>query len=165
MFSPDPNAFPNNIVLAVKTQLETMTAMEDVSIFLRPIRKGDPVQCIAVNAAMWTPDENSSEFTGMTGLKGPTINRYLISIQTFNQDMDEQRGLQTQAAMATAVRIKLSRDMDVRVALATLESEEFGFTERFTRSEFLSQRFLSNEIDGQFLFMSNTEFLVETETN
>lgn len=163
MFEPTLG-FPNNVVLALKEQIGTLQG--DVPIFTRPIRRGDPAQAIAITASMWTPDDESFEFIGAQGGQvGPTVGRYLIGIQTFNQDMDEERGLATQSSMATAVRVKLSRDIDVRVALAVLTHTEYGMTERFTRSEFQAQRFLSNEIDGAFYYLSNTEFLVETETH
>lgn len=164
MIEPDADSFPNNIVTALKGELQTIDP--DITILMRPIRKGDPLQCFGITAAAWTPDLNSQEFVGMGGgHTGPTLSQYVVAIQTFNQDMDEERGLAVQAAMATAVRLKLSRDIDVRVALSQLASSNFGYSERFKRSYIQTQRFISNEVSGQFLFLSSTELVVETEVS
>lgn len=153
--------FPNNIVAALKIEFEKVDAQ--VPVLTRPIQKGDPIQCWGIVAALWNPDEESWEFRGDPGLMGPTINQYLIGVQCFNQDMDQERGLSVSARMAGIARNTLSRSTGVRVALAALTSSEFGLTERFRRSSVRGQRFLSNEIDGYFYHLSNLEFLVETE--
>lgn len=164
MIEPDVGSFPNNIVMALKDELQAIDP--EITILTRPIKKGDPLQCFSIVASAWQPDLNSQEFVGMGGgHTGPTLSQYVVSIQTFNQDMDEERGLAVQAAMATAVRLKLSRDIDVRVALAQLASNNFGYSERFTRSYVQTQRFISNEVSGQFLFLSSTELVVETEVS
>ena len=153
--------FPNNIVTVLKEHFEAIDP--DVPVLTRPIQKGDPIQCWGIVAALWTPDEESWEFRGGPVLSGPTINRYLIGVQCFNQDMDQERGLSVSARMAGIARNTLSRSTDVHVALGALTSTEQGFTERFRRSSVQGQRFLSNEIDGYFYHLSNLEFLVETE--
>lgn len=163
MFEPDSGAFPSNIILALKPHIQALDP--DVTILTRPINRSDPVQCFAIFASGWVPDDDSNELRGIGGFTGPTINRYTVAIQSFNQDMDEERGLAVQARMATAVRMKLSRDMDVRVALGALQSSAFDCTERFMRSVFQQQRYLNNEIEGQFLFLSSTELLIETEVS
>lgn len=176
MIDPSEVTFPNNIVMTLKTELQKIdpptydvdgvTLLEaGLTILLRPIRKGDPGQALGITAAMWSPDVDSYEFLGSQGRTGATINTYLIGIQVFVQDSEEARGLQTIATLSGLVRGKLSRDPDVRVALAMLRSTEFGYEERFLKSYIQGQRFLSNEIEGSFYHLSNLELIVETETN
>ena len=153
--------FPNNISAEIKKQI--LRHYPSDTVLLRPIRVGDPIRAWGVVAAIWEPDESSWELRGDSGPSSPTINRYHIGIQSFNQHMDSEEGLATAGAMAGFLRNMLSRDPIVRVALTSLTSTEFGFTERAKRFKVQGQRFVSNEIDGQFLFLTNLEFLVETE--
>lgn len=165
MIEANAAAFPNNIVFALRNRLvaynESINA--EIPVFLRPIRVGDPIQAWGLTASMWDPDEDSWEFGSPKALYTPTLNRYVVGVQTFNQDMDSERGLQVAATMAGVARNLLSRDTDIRVAFASLTSTEFGFTERVTRHRILGQRFLSNEIEGKFYHLTNLEFHVETE--
>jgi len=157
----DADAFPMNVVLALKAAFSTVDPA--VPVLMRPIRVGDPVQAWAITASMWTPDDQSWEMLGASSITGATVNRYIIGIQSFNQDMDSERGLQVSATMAGIVRSKLSRDPVVRASLAALQSTELGYTEKVQRFYVQGQRFLSNEIDRTFYHLSNLEFLIETE--
>jgi len=160
MITPDLTSFPVNIINALAVEMNKID--DDLEVLKRPLRTGDPIQCIGITAALWTPDEESYEFDG--GFPGaPTVNTYTIAIQVFNQDMDQERGLATNSTLANLVRRRLSSNMDVRVALTLLENTTNGVTERYKRSGVPTQRFLTNEIEGSFLFMSNLEFFVETE--
>jgi hypothetical protein len=160
MITPDPTVFPSNIVNTLADELQKIDS--DLTIKKRPLQSGDPVQCLGITAALWSPDEQSWEM-GSQNYVGPTLNRYTVGIQVFAQDMDQERGLATISTLSHAVRSRLSSDMDMRVALALLENTTNGVTEKFRRSGIPTQRFLSNEIEGSFLFMSNLEFFVETE--
>ena len=154
--------FPNNIVLALRDRLLALNP--DVPVFTRPIRVGDPVYAWGITAGAWLPNEDSWEMVGSRPLSSPTLNQYMIGIQSFNQNMDSVEGLQVAASMAGFVRNMLSRDADCRVQLAALTSTEFGFKESVQRFRIQGQQFMSNEIDGAFLFLTNLELVVETET-
>lgn len=153
--------FPNNVAIKVKEFLDNIDP--DVPTFLRPIRNGDPVQAWAVVPSIWTPNEDSWEFVGSGAPQEPTLGRYVYSIQAFNQDMDQERGLSVASVMASKVRNLLSRSLDVRAALATLFTTDMGCTERFRRGFVDGQRFINNEVEGVFLHMSTLSFVVETE--
>lgn len=162
-------SFPNNIVLLLKENLQLIDPpvidppYPGIAIFTRPLRKGDPIQSIGITAALWTPQSDSNEMLGLNARTGPSLNNYLIGIQTFIQHMDEEEGLQLASTLAGIVRTRLSMDMPLRVALGQLQSTEFGYTERFTRGTVQGQRFLSNEIEGSFYHLTNLEYTVETE--
>ncbi len=165
--TPNNTSFPNNIVLLLKQELKKIDPAigdsDGIAIYTRPIRKGDPVQAIGITAALWSPQEGSTEMLGIDSRTGSTINQYVIGIQTFIQHMDEEEGLQLAATLAGIVRAKLSMDLPLRVALGQLQSTEFGYTESFKKGTVQGQRFLSNEIEGSFYHLSNLEYVVETE--
>lgn len=168
MISVSDVSFPNNIILALKTELEKIgppSPPDDLGIpvLLRPMRKGDPTQCIGLTAGLWTPQEESYEMNGPYGQTGATVNNYLIGIQAFIQHTDEEEGLAISSTLSGVVRSKLMFDNDVRAGLAGLVSTEFGYRERFMRGSIQGQRFMSNEISGSFYHLSNLEFIVETE--
>ena len=161
MISGSEAIFPNNVTIALAAEFAKIDSA--VPVFKRPIRVGDPVQAWAIVPATWEPDNDSWEFRGDQNLSSPSLYRYVIAIQCFNQDMDGERGLAVATQMAGIARNILSRSVDVRVALSLLSHSEHGFTERFKKGYVLGQRFLSNEIDGHFLHLSTLEFLIETE--
>ncbi len=161
MIDLNEEAFPLNIVLAVKQRLAAVDP--DIMVFTRPLRVGDPVQAWSVMASLWTPDNNSWEFLGEQPLHSPTLNQYIIGVQALNQHMDSEVGLQVMTTMASITRNILSRDAAFHATLANLRHDEFGFTEVFKRSQIMGQRLLSNEIERTFYSMSNLEFMVETE--
>lgn len=161
MLDVNADAFPMNVVLTLRDVFAQIDPQ--VPALMRPIRVGDPVQAWAITASLWQPDDNSWEMLGGNSITGATVNRYIIGIQSFNQDMDSERGLQVSATMAGIVRAKLSRDPAVRASLAVLQSTELGYTEKVQRFFVQGQRFLSNEIDRTFYHLSNLEFLIETE--
>lgn len=165
----DNTTFPNNIVIALADSLAAISPPDEelgdpgVPVFRRPLRKGDPVQAIGVSAGMWVPDEDSFEMAGQMSHAGATINNYVIAVQTFVQHMDEQMGLALSATLAGAVRNKIMLSAGGGGPLAGLSSSEFGYMETVRRARIQTQRFISNEIQGQFLYLANLELRVETE--
>lgn len=151
--------FPNNVVNLVADHAQLLD--EELAIFKRPLRKSDPAQSIGVFGAQWVPDEDSFEMGG--GNHEPTLASYMISLQAFVADFDEERGLATSSVLSTLVRAMLSRDPDLRVALRALTVLIAGSTERTRKYSVRNQRFNSNEIDGRFLYLSTIEFWLETE--
>ena len=79
------------------------------------------------------------------------------------KDMDEMRGLSTHSTLAKLVRTTLYRDESLRVGLASLVTTTSG-TERLKRWGVNTQRLIANELSGQWLYLSTTEFWLETET-
>lgn len=156
--------FPSNVVLLIQERLSQLDA--DIMVMRRPLEPTDPVQCMAVYGTLWSPTQNSLELLGNEPARAtmPTLQQYSVTIQALVQDMDTERGLATHSYMSKLVRGVLYHDMPLRVGLGLLSSQMFGVTETFKRREVVSQRFMSNEISGNWMFLSVLDLRIETET-
>jgi hypothetical protein len=167
VITEDAPVFPNNVVdlLAARFQLID----PDLLVVRRPLKHTDLAQSIGVYASMWMPDQESLEIRGSTlgtlpGPQEPSISRYMVSIQAFVKDMDEERGLATHSVLSKMVLAILYRDQPLRVGLASLSAEVLGVTERAMRWGITTQRFLNNELgDNEWLYLSTLEFWLDTE--
>lgn len=168
MIDPDsPVVFPNNVVLVLADKAKLIDPPE-TEVFRRALRPSDPRQCIGIFASQWIPNEDSFEMGGGT-LGGyrqeTTLQQYLISIQAMVLDMDEVRGLTKHSILAKMTRDMLLRDPSVGVALAALSvTDAYGLIERTKRRWVRTQRYVSNEISGEWVYLATIEFLIETET-
>lgn len=163
MIDDTTEVFPNNIVSLLKTRIELIDA--DLRVFRRPLRNSDPSQSVGITAAQWTPEEDSYELRGAPpGIHEPSLSSYLIGVQAFVKDMDEERGLAKHAILSKMIRSTLYRDDPLRVGLRALSVTMNGSTERAQRFGVRTQRYFSNEINGDFLYLSTLEFWLETET-
>lgn len=168
MIKADDAVFPNNIVSLVKVACKLLDDDPDennrVAVFGRPLRESDPVQAIGVFAVQWTGEDESTEMRGTIGGSMPTLQTYRCVIQAFVKDMEEERGLNAHSVLSQMVRRMLYRDQPLAVALTRLTASVSGYTERVNRWGISNQRFISNELSGNWLYLSNLEFWVETET-
>lgn len=169
MIKPDLNVFPNNVVEILVPRLRTIDP--DIPILKRPLRDGDGAQGIGVFASTWLPDEASYEMNGGVSLIGQpraaseqTLSTYTIIIQGYVLDTDEQQGIGVHNVLAKMIRTLLYRDPVLAVGLGALSYTLLGSTERMQRRRVGIQRYLNNEIDGVFMFLSSLEYYVETET-
>jgi hypothetical protein len=163
MITTSTVVFPNNVVDLVATRLDAIDT--DLFTIKRPLRPTDPNQSIGVFAALWTPDDDSYEMkAAKPGLSEPSIQRYQITVQAFIKDMDEERGLAVHSVLSKMVRSVLYRDEPLRVGLIALATTISGSTERTKRWQILTQRFVANEVQGSWLYLSTLDFLLETET-
>lgn len=155
--------FPNNAVALIKTAMQTIDV--DLRIYGRPLRSSDPAQSVGVFPQLWQPDEGSHEMRGgPAGPSEPTLSQYQIAIQGFIKDLAEERGLASHSVLSKLIRTTLYRDTSLMVALRALTVTMNGSTERTQRYGVKSARYLSNEINGNFLYLSTLEFFLETET-
>lgn len=167
MLTGEEIVFPNNIVALLQTRFSLVDG--DFHVVPRPLRISDPDESIGIFAAMWSPDPESYEIRKVLGSGGPgpsepSISRYVVSLQSFVKDMDEQRGLARHSVMSTIVRSILYRDEPLRVALSQLNTQVVGVRERTLRWGVTTQRFLNNELgDNDWLFLSTLEFWLDTE--
>jgi hypothetical protein len=163
----DANAavFPNNVISLIATRAQYIDS--DLYVAKRPLRASDPSESFGVFAHQWEPNNNSQEMRGVPtpGPNEPTLQTYLIGLQAFIKDFQEDRGLAKHSVLSSYVRAMLYRDDPLRVGLAALSVTQTGRTERAMRWGVRTQRYLSNEIDGNFLYLSTLEFFLETETN
>lgn len=152
---PVPMDFPENIIEEIKVSLLEMEGVDHV--IRRPLRPTDPTESVGVFAMSWSPED------WQIGQFDPAVTQYLIAIQTFVKHGNEEEGVTAHARLAKRVRVMLYRDDDLRLRLGTLSAVEDGLTERTQRWGVRAQRYLSNELQGNFLFLAVTELWVETE--
>lgn len=162
MITSDVLMFPDNIVELIAARC----ALIDPELYVcsRPLRSSDPNQSIGVTASVWIPDDESKEMLGAAFAVQPTLSRYNIVVQAFVKDMDEERGLKVHGTLSRLIRAMLYTDQPLRVALSQLSIVLSGTTERAQRWGISQQRFFGNEIDSEWLYLSNLEFWLETET-
>lgn len=159
----DGPVFPDNAVSLVKAR----AALIDPDLFVigRPLRDSDPVQSVGIFGTQWVPNEESYEMKGApAGRHEPTVQSYLVTIQGFVKDMDEERGLSVHSILSKKLRSMLYRDDPLRVGLLALSVQMNGSTERAKRFGVRTQRYVSNELNGTWLYLSTLEYWLETET-
>lgn len=170
MIEADDAVFPNNVVEILATRFDMIDPAVDPAprlyVVRRPLRNSDPVQAIGVFATQWRGDDESIEIRGSAdpGPGEPTIQRYTFGVQAFVRDMDEERGLKAHSVLAKMIRSMLYRDAPLRVGLASLSSELMNEVETTKLWGIGQTRYLSNEISGEWLYLSTLEFWLETES-
>lgn len=160
----DPNAeavFPNNVVQCLTVVFPAIDP--DVTVWNRPLRGTDPSYAIGVYATLWTPDQESYEINPRIAAE-PTLQEYQIGIQTLIKDGDPIRALKVSSILNKRVRGVLYRNQPLRVALGQLKVIDGTYTESFRRSGIRTQRYMSNDLEGAFVFISVIDFWIETET-
>lgn len=162
MIVADKTQFPNNIVDIVATRARLIDS--DLFVIERPLRNSDPNQSVGVYAANWNPDDSSKELLGQARASQPTLSTYRIVVQAFVKDMDQVRGLNVHSVLSRLLRSMLYNDEPLRVALASLNATLSGVAEVAQRWGITQQRFFSNELSGEWLYLSILEFWLETET-
>jgi hypothetical protein len=154
--------FPYNAVGAIAEHAQLLDP--DLFVTQRPLRSSDPIQSVGVFGQQWEPDEQSFEMRGVPGIHMPTISGYLLGIQAFVKDTDEVRGAADHGALSRMVRTMLVMDPALRVSLRALSVTTSDYTERTQRFGVRTQRYLSNELEGSWLYLSTIEYWIETET-
>lgn len=162
MILAEEPCFPNNAVDLIYTRAASIDS--ELERFRRPLRPDDPQQSFGVYAALWTPDEESNEMRGSRAHE-PTLQRYTVMVQAFVKDGDEERGLAIHSVLSSRVRAMLYRDTPLRVGFGALSWSDAGnpATEHARRWGIRNQRFMSNEVQGSWLYLSSIEFWLETE--
>lgn len=147
--------FPENVTMAISDRLSLSS---EFSIVLRrPLRPTDNNRSCGVFSAGWSPQEWE------IGQYDPAITRHDYQIQTLAKYATEEEGLVAHTKLAKIVRLMLYRDADLRLQLSQLRTTVEGVVERTQKWDVVSQRYLANEIEGQFLFLAVTDFYLETE--
>lgn len=154
----DLNIYPMNVVDEVAVSLDQY--LDDVvEVLKRPLRPMDPYRCVGIFPTTNEVVQNSLELGG----DEPTLQRYNYRVQYLCRHADEVVGRRQYAVDTKIVKTILYRDQALRVRLAALNDESLGFQERFKQFIIGTQRYLNNEINGQFMYLSVTEFTVVTE--
>lgn len=163
MIDDSIEVFPNNVASLVAARIQMLDS--DLVVVGRPPRDSDGTQVVGVFPMTWTPNEDSFEMSNpIVAAHEATLNRYLIGVMSFVKDTDEQKGIRVHSVLAKLIRTILYRDPALAVGLGALSVTMLGSTERIQRRGIQVQRFLANEVDQVFMFVSSAEYFVETET-
>lgn len=164
MINDTVQVFPNNAVTLIANTARAL----DTNLFVvrRPLKPDDSTQSVGVFGTQWNPNEDSYEMMGPPSSRhDPTLSSYLITVQAFVKDMDEERGLMVHGVLAKVIRSMLVRNNTLGVGLRSLSVLMDGSTERTKRFGVRRQNFVSNELSGTWLYLSTSEFWLETETS
>ncbi len=148
--------FPTNIVEVSRDFILPLLSVENV--YRRVLRPEDPNSSVGIVAVDWEPGEY------LIGQEEPALSMYHFSIQSLVKHGNEEEGLTHHSLLAKNLAHLLYRDAAFRVALLTLNAEVMGVKESARRMGVRQQRYRSNEIDGEWLFVSTTEMWVQTES-
>ncbi len=162
MFTNDDQVtlFPWNAVELMALRLSLIDP--EVKCFKRRLYSTDPAQAFGVSPATWSPAPDSLEMRGDAASE-PTIQRYGLVIQAMCKHTKEEEGVAIHSKMSKVVRSILLTDIPLRDSLRGLSTNLYGMRERTLRWSIVSQRFLSEELKGQFTYLSTIEVQLETE--
>ena len=150
--------FPDNVTEILVDVLGSIADPKVMGAFDRPLLSTDPEVSIGVTAIDWQPRDF------VIGQYDPAVASYLYVIQGFIKHSDTAEGIAAHNKLAKTIRTMLYRNQNLRVRLGELNVTSLGATERTQRMGIRQQRFLSNEApQGTFLYLSTTEFWLETE--
>jgi hypothetical protein len=153
-----PTGYPAVFVWELADFLETeIPSLKGV--VRRPLRPTDPNPSVGVVAATWKPGER------VIGQQQPLINIYDLEVHLLYKHTNEEEGLEYHSSLTKTIRRMLYESTDIPVRLAANTEDLFGNKERFHRLKVIGQKFLANEVKGQFLFFSVTDLTIETENS
>lgn len=154
------SSFPGNIVSVLKTHLADLDAGpgEQVTLLGRPLRPADPNLSIGVFSIDWRPDGYE------IGMVGPSLSHFEYRIDLLVKHTDEEEGRERHGNLAKAIRAMLYGSETLRAELAQVSEESYGITERVQKWGVRQQRFFTNDIRGEFIFLAAIEFYVDVES-
>jgi hypothetical protein len=158
--------FPNNVCSLITARVKAV--YPTLTVFQRSLRDSDGTESVGIFPITWTPDDSSFEMPANPQLFAagePTLQRYIIGVQSFVKDTMEERGIRRHSILAKQIRSLLYRDQPLAIGLAALSVTMSGSLERIQRRGIQVQRFLNNDIQGVFLFLASCEYYVETQTS
>ena len=159
IFSSATAVFPNNVCNLIAARIDDLYH-NDLYVVKRQLRATDNTRSVGIAPAWWEPDEDSFEFRSLE----PTIQRYRIMIQLFAKNSDAELGIAEHSVMSKVIRSLLYRDGPLKLGLDMLSVTMNGATERIQRRGISRSQYISNEIQGNWLFLNTLEYYVETET-
>ncbi len=156
--------FPNNVVKKVADYFQIIDAPADrLTVLKRPLRTSDPNYSIGVWGERWEPDTTSYEMIGVDFARTPTLERYLVTIQAFVRDADEINGLIAHAVLAETIRTTLGSDATLRAQLGGLQATLNGTTKSLKKFYVRAGRYISNNVNGENLYLSTNDLMLEVE--
>lgn len=152
--------FPENIIAVITARIKPAIDA-DLTVLRRPIVPTDPAQTVGVFAWTWAPDQTSVEIRSVQ----PTLNRHNIVIQSMIKSFDKQEAINIHSVLSSRLRNMFYNDAPLHVGLTLLSVTLDNVTERVQRRGITIQRFISREVEGQFLYTSWMDAWVETESH
>lgn len=155
--------FPANILKALQNSFSLIDPQ--VPVYLRPLKQSDGIQAIGIYPTTTGPDDSSQEIRGPATLGGqfPTIRRHTLHIMGMVIHTDPAQGVAQHATLAKRMWARVATDPALRVALSNLSSTDSGLVERAKRWKLGRTEYQSGELRGTLVYMSVTEFWLETE--
>lgn len=156
-------AFPANVVEVMRTYLPNLLdtsvgdVIDGVTFVGRPIQPLDPNPTVSCYAADWNPQGYE------IGQFGPALTQYTFIIQMMNKHMEEEEARELHGVLATALRLNIFQNENLKDALLTLSHTALGHIERVKHYGVTRQRFFNNDVGGEMLFLTNIEFWVNIE--
>jgi hypothetical protein len=156
---PTITAFPGNISYVFEEALKRNQYVGPV--VSRPIRQDDANMTAAVHVDAWEPDGPEPYEIGQ---EEPTLQRYPFVIEymvRFIGDVAEGRNVHSRASKS--IRAMLYRDPELVLQLRRLNETVDGTVERAKRMVITRQRFFSNRMRSDMVFLSVIQGYVQTE--
>jgi hypothetical protein len=156
-------AFPNNIVLALNPKIKEIDV--DLTVLDRPLRPTDPNQSVGVFGSLWDPNPQSAEIGHLPPGYGsePTLSQYQVILQTLVKHGDVVKGLNISSILARELRLMLYRNAALQITFGQMNVTDSHGVESLRRWGIRDQQYISNEIDGTFVFVSTLDCYFETE--
>jgi hypothetical protein len=151
--------FPEKVLEVLEAELVTLPGVEVV--VARSLNPTDPHGAVGIVVDEWVIDEVEM---GPLGFE-PVLSTWEFVIQHMVKVAKEEDGLRLHRETAERIRLMLYRDEAVGLAFRELENTVDGRREKPLRWQIKGQRFASNEISGNFVSLSVTEFSMSTETS
>jgi len=162
MLDPLSPCFPNNAVEVMVPYFDQINS--DIDVVRRPLRPSDADHMIGIFPALWMPWGDEAYEMGHPNPGEPTLQQYQIGIQGLIKHGDSVVGLALHSILANLIRTVLYKNAFLRQAIGGLSVSVGGVTERVRKWEPRVQRYIGNEVEGNFIFVSTAEVMIMTET-
>lgn len=136
---------------------------EGRTVLTRPLRPADPGGSLAVFPVTWVPVADSLEIAGIVQGE-PILQRYDMRLQNMAKAGNEEDGRRQINQDAKFLRAILYRDQELAVRLRAVAETLFNVQEHVKRFSPRTQRFVTSEIRGTFVYLATTEWWIETES-
>lgn len=142
-------------IAAVKASYSQIEGVE--AVLGRPLKAVDPKISMSIYSVDWIPAG------AMIGQSDPATATYTFRSQTMVKHSNEEEGRALHTQLSKIARIMLYRDPSLVATLRGLSESSMGSIERFQKYGVRTQRFLNNELQGNFVFLATIEWWLETE--
>jgi hypothetical protein len=156
------DVFPVNVITLIATRFRDLWS--DVAVVERMLVRNDPSQSVGIYPVTRGEDQNSYELKGnVLGGNKASLSRYKLGIQAFIRADTPEGGSQQHAVLAKAIENVLYNDAPLNVGLESLAVTENNKVERILRHGVGATRYLSGELQAKLVYLSNTEYWLDTQ--